>query len=97
MGKRSRITVRDYADHVKFENFVCHWDPAGAWNRVYGGKKSNSMGFFVTENMKTSGEKPVCRVRVKRGSSVVLGFDMPGEDQPSNEDVARELKSQTSA
>lgn len=44
--------------------------------------------------MKTTGDKPVYRVRVMEGSSVALeAFEMPNEAKPSDDEVVEELKS----
>jgi hypothetical protein len=87
--------VSDYTGNIKYAGFACYWEPAGSWLRAHGDCKSTSGGYFYTETMKTSGDKPVYRVRVIRlGTKYpVLGpFDMPNESQPSDDDVVRELK-----
>ena len=34
------------------------------------------------------------KVRVKQGKAVVLSFDMPGETEPSSDDVVNEMQKQ---
>lgn len=71
----------------------CFWDPAGKWIKAHGDLKSSVRGKFFTETMKTTGDKPVYRVRVMEGSSVALeAFEMLNEAEPSDDEVVGELK-----
>jgi hypothetical protein len=86
--------VEDYIGDIEEGNLGCNWDPTGKWHRAHGDGKSASGGKFFTQTMKTSGSPPQYRVRVMQGKSVALGpFGMPGDEQPTNDEVVAELKS----
>lgn len=94
-GAKNKSTIQDYSANLRYGNVGFYWDPAGRWLRAHGYGKSTSGGKFFTETMKTSGDKPVYSVRVMQDDRVVLKFEMPGEAQPSDDDVVRELKQRT--
>ncbi|KAJ5714367.1 uncharacterized protein N7483_011548 [Penicillium malachiteum] len=87
--------LKHYAEHIQYGNLNCYGDPVGRWHRAHGDNKSSSGGKYHHECMKTSGEKPVFRIRVISGGTVAHGpVDLPDETQPSDGrkvDVLKEL------
>jgi len=82
--------LQDYVNSIKADGFNCYWSPEGRWNRAHGDGKSATGGRCWTETMKGNDGK--YKVRVKQGKTVVLRLDMPGDSEPTSNDVITEMK-----
>jgi hypothetical protein len=82
--------LQNYINDIEASGFSCYWSPEGKWIRAHGDSKSRTGGKCWTETMKGNDGK--YKVRVQQGKAIVLNFDMPGNSEPSDDDVVTELK-----
>lgn len=75
------------------ETLGCYWDPQ--WARAYGDMKAGSEGMYWMETIKETREKTPYKVKVMFRGKAVLAWDMPGEEQPTDEEVATTIRGKT--